>query len=49
MVHFYLYLIIIFRKELLQGANTDLFNPLVPKAYSSECQYLVFPPTQLSH
>ena len=28
---------------MLQGANTDLFNPLVPKAYNSECQYLPFP------
>ena len=28
---------------MLQAANTDLFNPLVPKAYSSECQNLQFP------
>ena len=25
---------------MLQGANTDLFNPLVPKAHNSECQNL---------
>ena len=23
---------------MLQGANTDLFNPLTPKAYNGECQ-----------
>ena len=23
---------------MLQGANTDLFNPLFPKAHNSECQ-----------
>ena len=28
---------------MLQGANTDLFNPLVPKAHKSECQNLLFP------
>ena len=28
---------------MLQGAKTDLFNPLVPKAHNSECQNLVFP------
>ena len=27
---------------MLQGANTDLFNPLVPKAYTSERQNLLF-------
>ena len=27
---------------MLQGANTDLFNPLVPKAHNSECQNLLF-------
>ena len=27
---------------MLQGANTDLFNPLVPEAYNSECQNLLF-------
>ena len=27
---------------MLQGANTDLFSPLVPKAYKSECQNLPF-------
>ena len=25
-----------------QGANTDLFNPLVPKAHNSECQIIQF-------
>ena len=24
--------------QMLQKANTDLFNPLVPKALNSECQ-----------
>ena len=28
---------------MLQAANTDLFNPLVPKAQNSECQSLLFP------
>ena len=28
---------------MLQTANTDLFNPLVPKAHNSECQNLRFP------
>ena len=28
---------------MLQAANTDLSNPLVPKAYNSECQNLLFP------
>ena len=28
---------------MLQAANTDLFNPLVPKAHNSECQNLLFP------
>ena len=28
---------------MLQGANTDLFNPLVSKAHNSECQNLPFP------
>ena len=27
---------------MLQAANTDLFNPLVPKAHNSECQNLIF-------
>ena len=31
-----------FIKQMLQAANTDLFNPLVPKAHNSECQNLVF-------
>ena len=28
---------------MLQAANTDLFNPLVPKAQNSECQNLILP------
>ena len=28
---------------MLQGANTDQFNPLVPKAHNSEHQNLLFP------
>ena len=28
---------------MLQAANTDLFNPLVPKAHNSECRNLLFP------
>ena len=28
---------------MLQGANTDLFNPFVPKGHNSECQNLQFP------
>ena len=28
---------------MLQAANTDLFNPLVPKAHNIECQNLPFP------
>ena len=28
---------------MLQAANTDRFNPLVPKAHNSECQNLTFP------
>ena len=27
---------------MLQGGNTDLFNPSVPKAHNSECQNLPF-------
>ena len=30
-------------QQMLQVVNTDLFNPLVPKAYISECQNLLFP------
>ena len=33
----------VFKKEMLQAANTDLFNPLVPKAHNSERQNLQFP------
>ena len=28
---------------MLQAPNTDLFNPLVPKAHRTECQNLPFP------
>ena len=28
---------------MLQEANTDLFNPLVPEIHNSECQNLSFP------
>ena len=28
---------------MLQAANTDLCNPLVPKAHKSECQNVPFP------
>ena len=28
---------------MLQAANTDHFNLLVPKAHNSECQNLLFP------
>ena len=28
---------------MLQAANTELFNPLVPKAHNSECQNVPFP------
>ena len=28
---------------MLQAANTDLFNPLVPKAHNSQCQNPPFP------
>ena len=34
---------IVFKRQMLQAANTDLFNPLVPNAYNSECQNLLFP------
>ena len=30
-------------KQILQAANTELFNPLVHKAHNSECQNLSFP------
>ena len=32
-----------FRKQMLQEANTDHFNPLVPKAHNSEWQNLLSP------
>ena len=28
---------------MLQAANTDIFNPLVPKDHNSECLNLLFP------
>ena len=28
---------------MLQGTNTDLFNPLVPKAHNSEYRNILFP------
>ena len=28
---------------MLQGANTDPFNPLIPKVHNSECQNLLYP------
>ena len=28
---------------MLQSANTDIFNLLVPEAHNSECQNLPFP------
>ena len=33
----------VFKKQMLQAANTDLFNPSVPKAHYSECQHLLAP------
>ena len=32
-----------YKKQTLQAANTDLLNPLVPKAHNCECQNLPFP------
>ena len=50
---YFLYIIYtVFKKQMLQAANTDLFNSLVPKAHNSECQNLSFPlqikPVQVS-
>ena len=28
---------------MLQAANTDIFNPLVPKGHNSDCQSILFP------
>ena len=39
----YLYMIYSFKKQMFQASNTDLFNPLVPKAHNSERQNLLFP------
>ena len=33
---------------MLQAANTDLFNPLVPKAHNREFQNILFP-LKLNH
>ena len=30
-------------KQMLQAANTNLLNPLVPNAHNSDCQNLPFP------
>ena len=38
-----IYCIVMFKKQMLQAANTDLFNPLVPKDHNSECQNLLLP------
>ena len=32
---------IVFKKLILQAANTDLFNPLVPKPHNAVCQNLL--------
>ena len=37
-----LFYFIVFKKQMLQAAKTDLFNPLVPKAHNSVSQYLLF-------
>ena len=34
---------IVFKKQMLQAANTGLFSPLIPNAHNSECQNLLFP------
>ena len=34
---------ILLKKQMSQAANTDLFNPLLPKAHNSERQNLLFP------
>ena len=34
---------LVFKKQMLQAANTGLFNPLDPRAHNSECQNLLFP------
>ena len=39
----YLDIINSFKKQMFQGPNTDLFNPLVPKVQNCECQNLIFP------
>ena len=28
---------------MLQAANTDFFNPLIPKARKNQCQNILFP------
>ena len=37
-----LYLIYAFKKQMLQAADADLFNPLVPKAENSERQNEIY-------
>ena len=32
----------VFKKQVLQAANTDVFNSLVTKAYNNECSNLLF-------
>ena len=44
----YLYIIKVFKKQMLQAASIDLFNPLVPKAHNSVSPNLLFP-NKLSH
>ena len=34
---------LLFKKQMLQAANTFLLNPFVPKALKIECQNLLFP------
>ena len=34
---------LVFKKQMVQAANTDLFNPLVPKAHNRVCPNLLFP------
>ena len=34
---------IVVKKQMLQAANTDPYNPFVPKAQNSGCQNLLFP------
>ena len=36
-------LFLVFKKQMLQRASTDLLNPLVHTAHNGECQNLPFP------